>query len=182
MPAYIVDITKQHQTTLESWGNRYLVNAADLTDAASAVPIIVGQEKNIHFSNINFLQARVATFVANDGVYVTIPLDEVGQVPLTGKQMPLFLVVETVIQAAGFGRPMRKYYHTGFDDVHYDADFTYDDDFLDDVLTCQTQIIDLLSDNGTPWIKDLDHEATFATVRKLVLSHQFTKASKRNTP
>lgn len=180
MPAFIVDITKQHAVTLESWGNRYLVNAADLTDASSAAPIIASAEASFHFGGIEFVQARVATLTANDGVYVTIPLTNVGQMAVTGKTMPLFCTLDVVAHPSGFGRPLRKYYHTGFDDVFYDADFTYDDALLSTVFDNITQMVSDLNDNGTPWIKNTDHEVVAIAVKTRVLSHQFTKASKRN--
>lgn len=180
MAVFIVDITKQHTTTLESWGNRYLVNAADLTDAASCVPIIANAEKEFHFDNISFVQGRVATFAPNDGLYNTIPLTGVGAKAVTGKQMPLFCTLDVVLRAEGFGRPARKYYHTGFDDTFYDNDFTYDDTFLSDVLASVTGLIEDLSNNSTPWVKNADSAILpIPTIKTRVLSHQFTKASKR---
>jgi len=181
MTLFNIDVTKVHSITRENWGNRYYVNAADLTDAASAAPIIVTGEKAFHFDNIEFLQARVSTVAPFDSSYVTVPLTGNGSKILTGKQMPLFLCMEVKFPVFGFGKPLMKYYHTGFDDVFYDADFTYDDTLLSDALTALQDMLSDLQTNGTPMVKDGDHEALLnPIVRTLVLSHQFTKASKRN--
>lgn len=179
MALFIVDVTKQHAVTLESWGNRYIVNATDTTDAASAAPIIADGEAAFHFSNINFVQARVATVTPSDGLYVTIPLTQVGLKPVTGKEMPLFCTLDGVFVTSGLGRPLRKYWHTGFDDTFYDADFTYDDTFLSDARSAIVGMISDLTDNGTPWVKDGDSPVVGIVLKTHVLSHQFTKASKR---
>lgn len=182
MTLFIVDVTKQHSITLQTWGNRYIVNASDLTDAASAAPIIADSESEFHFERVNFVQARVATVTANDGIYVTVPLTNVGQNPITGKEMPLFLTLDGVFQVSGFGRPLRKFWHTCFDDTFYDTDYTYDDAFLSSARTSVITMIDNLETNGTPWVKDGDSPIVAVTLKTHVLSHQFTKASKRTTP
>jgi hypothetical protein len=177
---FIVDVKKEDAFTHQSWGNTYLVKAADLTDAASAAPIIVAAEKLFHFDRINFTQARVASKAADDGVYVTIPTSGAGAQITTGKTMPLFLCLEGFFNVAGFGRPLMKYWHTGFDDVFYDADFTFDNTLMTDAFTAVSDMISDLSTNGTPWCKTLSAEVLTAPIlRAEVKAHQFTKASKR---
>jgi hypothetical protein len=176
---FVLDITKQHHSTLESWGNRYLIETTDLTAAASAVPIVVAAEKAFHFDCVDFLSARVSTDTPDDGLWITVPLEGHGGQISTGKTMPLFLAMEARFLTSGFGPTLLKYYHTGFDDVFYDADFTYDDALLTDALDALTAMISDLADNDTTYVKREGVAATIPTIKTRVLAHQFTKASKR---
>lgn len=182
MALFIVDITKRHHVTLQSWGNSYLIDAATLTNAASAVSIIQGAEAAFHFDVVDFVRARVATQAANDGIYTTIPLTGTGDQISSGKTMPLFLAMEAVFQTQSPGRPLRKFYHTGFDDPFYDDDFTFDNDLIDDAFVALGQMITDLGDNDTTYVKAVSNAATLVSIEALVKSHQFTKASKRPTP
>jgi hypothetical protein len=178
-PVFIVDITKRHHTTLESWGNRYLIETSDLTAAATAVPIIVAAEKAFHFDCIDFMSGRVSTDTPDDGLWVTIPLEGNGDQVTAEKTMPLFLAMEAVFLTSGFGPTLRKYYHTGFDTATYDADFTFDDGLLSSALDALVAMISDLADNDTTYVKREGVAATIPTIRTTVLAHQFTKASKR---
>lgn len=181
-PFFIVDVTKEHGATLQQWGNRYIIQADDLTAAASAVSIIVPYEKDFHFNGVNFLQARVSTLVPDDGLYVTVPLTGTGTKAVTGKTMPLFCCMRADFLTLGFGRPSRKYYHTGFDDVFYDADFTFDDTYLSDTFGDLEAMIADLSANATDWVDPQGDPITAPIIKTRVTHHQFKKASRRVSP
>lgn len=113
MAIFIVDITKEYNN--QEWGNRYLVDAPDLGSAQDAGIPLAEQEKTFHSQAINFIQARVASLAANDGLYVTIPLSGTGALVVLNNLLPLQTVVMADIIVGGFGRPSRKYYHVGMD-------------------------------------------------------------------
>lgn len=185
MPDYIVDITHQYGAVLYEWGNRYIVHANDLTDAASAVPLIVAQETLFHSEAVAYIQARVATVEANDGVYVTIPLGDFGQITDLAVPLPAITTVNIEVQVAGFGRPGRKYYHPFLSAAYGSTTvpFTWLNSYLEEVQNDVITMIDNLTTNGTPLVRDADHEWLQAvTVHRVFGYHQFTKQSPRPSP
>ena len=182
MPAFIVDITKRVGEVLYEWGNRYLVNGTDLTDAASAVAIIAAAESNIHSELVTFVQGRVATVTANDGVYVTVPLDLTGQIATATPWLPPITTDNIEVLCEGLGRPGRKYYHPMLDcgQANTAAIFQWLGSYLTEVKDQVEQMINDCQDNGTPIIKNLDSGwLPQVSVQKSFGYHQFTKQSPR---
>lgn len=181
MAIYIVDVSKLLQGTLQSWGNRYLINAGDLTEAASAAPIIVAAERAFHSESVEFTQARVATLAANDGLYLTLPQAGNGSRPVDGNVAPIQCCVRVDFQVSGFGRPSRKFYHTGCGTNEIDPGQRWETAVLADTDAAVAQLISDLGDNGTFWVDPQGQEVIQQSVKGLIAYHQFTKASKRNT-
>lgn len=185
MAGFIVDITKRYGNVTYEWGNRYIVNAADLTDASSVAAILVTGEKVIHSSFVEFIQARVATVAANDGNYITLPLTGFGEQVPDGLPLPAITTVNVEVQIAGFGRPGRKFYHPFLDPSYMSTvkEFSWLDGYLTTVFDAVIQMISDANDNGTPIVRDPDHEWLEAiAVQRLFGYHQFTKQSPRPAP
>lgn len=179
MALFNINIKKRDHVTRIEWGNRYIINAADLATAEGTYAFIVAAEKLFHFDRVDFLQALVSTVVEGDPFFVSNVLTGTGAQITTGKTMPLFCTMDVTFGASGGGRPGRKFYHTLFDDVFYDADLTYDAALLSDADEALTELMADLVDNDTPLVSPGDILYTSVAVLPDVLSHQFTKASKR---
>jgi hypothetical protein len=182
MTIFIVDITKQHSVNLMEWGNRYLVRATDLTEAASAVPFLTDLEAGMHQATVNILQARVRVFAPGVAPYISIPIDAAGTVGETGPEMPAITTINVQVVVAGFGRPSRKFYHGfyGTSAMHLTVSQQWTDTRVNAAQSLlQTAIADL-GTNATPLVDPDDQEWTDAViVRKVFGSHQFTKQSPR---
>jgi hypothetical protein len=182
MPLFIVDITKSVNAGQFEWGNRYLINAADLTDASSAVAIVAGREAEFHGALVEFTQGRVATATPFDGEYNTVPLSLTGELLTSDALLPPITTINTEVRIAGFGRPGRKYFHPFLDLNFMSAvrPFCWLDTYVSDVLDKMVLMIGDMSDNGTPIVKDLDHEwLEVVVVQRAYGYHQFNKQSPR---
>src|SRR5215471_2730763 len=105
MTLFIVDITKEFTPNGQRWGNRYIVSATDIEDAHGAAPLIVDQEKRFHSTDVAFIQYRVATVTANDGIYITVLLSVAGETgPPSSPVVPIQTCVRVDIARVGHGR------------------------------------------------------------------------------
>lgn len=182
MAIFIVDITKQHQVNLMEWGNRYLVRATDLTEAASSVPFFTDLEQAVHQATVSIMNARVRLLDPGDNPYVSIPIDAVGLVGETGPEMPAITTINAQIVVAGFGRPSRKFYHGfyGTSAMSLTASQQWTDDRLNGLSGALLSAIEGLAGNATPLVDPDDQEWTEAViVRKVFGYHQFNKRSPR---
>jgi len=181
MALFIVDIKKAQHTTRENWGNRYIVQADDLSTARDCGFIIVEFEKEIHFDNIDFISLRTSTVTTFDSDFFSDPLSGNGGVLTDGNVMPLFCTLDMKLASSAGGRHGLKFYHTGFGSGTYDGDFTYDDTYLDGALASFVSFqTGLVGAGGSLVSPDGSKTYTTATFVEQVMSHQFTKASKRN--
>lgn len=182
---FIIDYTKRHSVSQITWGNRYLVLATDLTEAISALDALTPLEVAVHQATVEILQARVATLAANDGLYVSVPLSEVGSVGETGPEMPAITTINVEMLAAGFGRPSRKYYHGfyGTSAMHLTVAQRWSDARVTAVRDAMLTAIGALQDNATPMCDPDEQLITEAViVQRLFGFHQFHKQSPRTPP
>lgn len=182
MTIYIIDYTKQDHITKQTWGNRYLVDAATLADAVTASDHVLSAETAFHFDRVDFIHRLVSSATAFDTVFQSDPISASGEGISTGKTMPIFEVMEVVFGKSGGGRPGRKFYHTLYDDAFYDADGTFDDALLSDADTALTAMIAALADIDVTFCDAAGHPYINAVPVPDVKFHQFTKASKRTAP
>jgi hypothetical protein len=183
MPRFIIDIQKQHHTTKQTWGNRYIVECAAITNASDAASDLQTFEEEIHFNNIDFISRRISTQVEGDDVFIVVGPSGTGAQTLDGNEMPLFCTLDVVLNAFAGGRHGYKFYHTGFGTGTYDNDFTYDDGYLGIVTTAWTALFSALGDDDVTLVSP-DGSKTYTSMTPVaeVKSHQFTKASKRSLP
>ena len=180
MALFIVDVKKRYVGNLQPWGNRYIVRADDLETAQTAGPIIAINEKLFHSEAVEFLQYRVATVAANDGLYVSAPISGFGSRLVDGIVVPIQVCVRVDFSVNGFGRPSRKFYHTcvgvgdGGDVQRWDIGLV---ELVDDSL--QTMLT-ALSSNGTPMVDVDDQTVTGESAFFSYAYHQFHKRSKHN--
>jgi hypothetical protein len=182
MSLFIVDITKQHSVSLQTWGNRYLVDTTDLTAASSAAPIIGAYEQTVHSEGVLILQARIATLEANDGLYVNVPMDLVGLLDAEDKLLPLITTINLEMVPNGFGRPSRKYYHPCVGMTYVSATLfqQWDTTFLAGIRDGFVTLIEDLIANDTP-LNDPDGQrlTNLVVAQRQYGSHHFHKRSPR---
>lgn len=180
MTRFIVDIQKREHTTRQSWGNRWIIDCADLDVGISAGFALLDFEQAIHFDRVDFTNIRVSTQAEFDSSFISTPLVIEGLVASTGKVMPLFCTLSMNLLASGGGRHGLKFFHTCFDDVNYDGDLTYDDSYIAGVVSSAADMFAALSGVDTTLVSPTgSHEYNNVAVNPFVTSHQFTKASKR---
>lgn len=179
MALFTIEVTKSCTSQgILHYGNRYIVAASDLTNAALAVDPIVTNEKVFHSQAVGYLRARVSTLAEGDDSFVTIPLSGAGGRTVSGDNLPAILTVNVAIQVIGFGRPSRKYYHTVVGEADQ-ASGAWTSGYVDDVLAAMADMITDVSAVGVD-LSDPDGQAwTEAAVLGRCGTHQFSKRSKR---
>ena len=180
MALFNVTIKKRDATTRQSWGNRYILDAADL-DAAnvSANDIILTREKAMHYETVEFLEVLVSSREAFDSIFVSTPVSGLGVLTIGGNQMPLFCVVEVAIAATAAGRPGRKFYHVGAGVDSVETALNWDNATLTAVTSNLGTMLSDLSTASTPMVLPGGGTLETAIAYSDIRSHQFTKASKR---
>jgi hypothetical protein len=105
-----VQVFKHLGTT--KWSNTYLLAAPDMdTAVAATTDAIIPGEKAFHRDIVTFDSARVSTYAEGDDEFVTIPINDTGDVATSGAQyLPLFNCTRVDISTSTGGRPSRKYY------------------------------------------------------------------------
>lgn len=106
MPLWSLDIEKVFG---ETWTNRYIVEADDLTSATALASVYLGAEGAVHSAMVTITRARVSSMVEGDDVYQIIQVNQQGLRAQNLEYLPLFNVVRVDFTAVGGGRPSRKY-------------------------------------------------------------------------
>ena len=108
MPQFKLDIEKYYNG--EYWTNRYIVEAIDLTDAATDGDAILASERPMHLPVVLFTKWRLSDFNPTTDEFIVKPVNLAGtRTGFGGEPLALFNTVR-VDFPAGFGRPSRKYY------------------------------------------------------------------------
>ncbi len=94
------------------WTNRYLIQAAELSDAVTIGGQIRAIERNTSYDFVALTKYRVSDMAEDTDVYSTITDNLVGArtTPSGGDDLPLFCRVRMDFNVAGGGRPSRKYF------------------------------------------------------------------------
>lgn len=108
MPLFNLDIEKQLTFDPETWTNRYIIEAADITAAVLTAEAIYQIERDVHLDIVRFTRYRVSDQDPDTDVFTIIPKGEIGDRVTAGQTLPLFNVVVVDFPAAQ-GRPSRKY-------------------------------------------------------------------------
>jgi hypothetical protein len=108
MALFALDIEKKLTFDPETWTNRYIVEATDLTLALLSSEAIYDAEVAIHLDVVQFTRYRVSDMDPDTDTFVIVPKSDTGARTTTGQTLPLFNVVR-VDFPAGTGRPSRKY-------------------------------------------------------------------------
>jgi hypothetical protein len=179
---WIVDVIKRYGNVIQRWGNRYIVQADDLTAAEDAVPIIVVAEKAIHSAYVNFERARVSSMVENDTLFTNLYLAGTGDVVVTTPALPAITTLNVIVPVSGSGRPSRKFYHTFFtsDQMSDVTPQEWDGLLLPDfetavntmILECETASVPIVDPQGQLWSQQAYAVPGFGF-------HQFHKQSPR---
>ena len=180
MSQWNVTIHKRFIPTLQSWGNRYVLEAAS-RDAAevSAADIILVHEKAMHSELVEFTSILVSSVTAFDSDFNSFPVGGTGTITSADETVPIETVVECRVNVLSGGRNLRKFYHVCPDRTHLDANQRWDTEL---VGTVEAEISDLISDlhtATTDWVSPAGHRAVGAVTIPEYRYHQFTKASKR---
>lgn len=111
MPRFIADVEKELGG--ERWTNRYMLDAATLTEAHGICQTIAATERNIHSTEVNFKTARTRDDNPGSDVYAVTTLTGAGARTAGTSRLPLFNVarVDFMVEA---GRPSRKYLRLPF--------------------------------------------------------------------
>lgn len=181
MARFIIDITKLCVSKNQRFGNRYIVEAADVTAAAAAVDPIVTAEKVIHSGDVAFINGRVADRIPGTDVYISLPLSGVGTAGDATQQLPIVLTTNVQFIVAGFGRPSRKFYHACLNESFQDGG-QWVDSYATNVLAALTTLISDATAAGAPIVDPQGQAWVTPVFRKLVGTHQFTKRSRRVSP
>jgi hypothetical protein len=167
---YQIDIEKQLGT--ERWTNVYYVTAASANAATTLGGFIVTAEKQLHMTQVSFVQMRVRPMPVGSGEGTTSPLTGTG-VRIGSDFLPLFNVIRVDFRVDS-GRPSRKYYRAPVDD----GDTTQGvlntasrDFFQAQVNTMLANVPELVDVDGQPWIS--------GTVHNFVGMRQLRRGSKR---
>lgn len=177
---FIVDVKKRYIGNLQPWGNRYIIRADDLTAAQAAGPIIAVAEKNFHSQAVEFLQYRVATLEANDGLYISAPITGFGDLVPDGVIIPIQTCVRVDFSVAGFGRPSRKFYHVCVGVGSTDDVQRWDAATVEAVDDGVQSMLGALESAGVPMVDPQDQTVTGNSVMFDYAYHQFHKRSTHN--
>lgn len=146
MPLFQIDIEKRLDS--EFWTNRYVVDTADLNEAAVVAGRIVDREEAIHNDLITFTQARVRDFDPTTDVFINLPLGTTGERNVLGAPIPLFNVARVDFGVIT-GRPSRKYLRIGLTEAD---------------ITGQNIVTDLLNLIDTAYAQPMLSEVAFVDV------------------
>ena len=183
MARYIADIQKRDHVTRQTWGNRYIFEAASLADARDAGLAAVLMERAIHWDRVDFIQLRTSSQAEDDSVFIVDILVGNGDQITSGKTLPIFCTLDVNLTAFAGGRHGLKFYHVLVDDVFYDADGTFDDTYLTNVSDELDTFFGTLGDADVTLVNPGGTVTyTNGVPVEEVKSHQFTKASKRALP
>lgn len=176
---FIVDVTKRYVGNLQPWGNRYLVRADDMASAQSAGPIIAVNEKQFHSQAVEFIQYRVATVTAGDGIYVSAPITGFGGLVPDGSIVPIQTCLRVDFSVIGFGRPSRKFYHVCVGVGECDDIQRWSTAVVDQADDSIQAMLEALESNGTPMVDPQDQTVSGNAVMFDYAYHQFHKQSRR---
>jgi len=183
MAQYNVTIHKRFIPTLQSWGNRYVLEATT-RDAAevSAADIILVREKAMHSELVEFTSILVSSVTAFDSDFNSFPVGGVGGITSADETVPIETVVEARVNLLGGGKNLRKFYHVCPDRGSLDAAQRWATELVGTVETEIESMISALHTAATDWVSPAGHRAVGAVTIPEYRYHQFTKASKRTAP
>lgn len=180
MAIFQIDIEKKALagvSTGEFWTNRYLVQAATLSDAVLYAPNLYNMERDIHTGATGFTKCNVRDVDPSTDIYSTIPLNFTGTYGggIPEDLLPAMLVMRVDLGVAT-GRPSRKYYHLMLGEGSQ-SNGGWNAAVLADVGGNWTS---LLAAAGTALLCDPQGAEIVSAAPKLeVTVHQFRRGSKR---
>lgn len=179
MPIFQVDIEKNYISNY--WTNRYLLQAATISDARAAGMQIVDAERTFHKSWITFTKYRTRTVIEGDDAFITTPLNLAGTWDVAGDAWPLFNVVRVDLPTNGLGRPSRKYYRCGLSDGNVNNAGVLAPDTVSLFTLTLSDLIEVLNSSSSLWVDPDNQIINSAVVFPQVGMRQLRRGSRRKT-
>lgn len=172
MPVFKLDIEKLRQG--EYWSNRYFVNAPTIEDARNSAGAVVLAERNFTSELVTFTKMVISDLAENTDVFLSVPLNLLGNKPTSGELMPLWNIVRVAL-SAGVGRQPFKQYRgvLGEGDVFFDTIVGNVADLIDQQLT------DVLIALPGYLCDRLGNPITLASAARRPFSRQLRRGTKR---